>query len=308
MEALDQKQRILERQLELEREKADAKTKETPSLSFGEDGFVLRSADGDSKLRVGGYIHADGRFYVDDETKPATDTLLPRRVRPLFEGVLFKYFNFKLMPDFGDGKTAIFDAYFGVNYLPEAKLRIGKFKTPFGLEQLQSARTLEFVERALPSALVPNRDIGVQLHGEFRGGVLGYAVGVFNGVPDGARELIPLMQEQGAEEEEAARVLGASGFQTFWRVTLPNVKWGLLYGTILCNARAMGEFGAVSVVSGHIRGSTNTLPLHAEILYNEYNFSAAFVVASLLVLLALATLAARKLVEWKSRRSAGEPG
>ncbi|MBI5426706.1 MAG: sulfate ABC transporter permease subunit CysW [Nitrospinae bacterium] len=131
---------------------------------------------------------------------------------------------------------------------------------------------------------------------------------VFVSFPFVARELIPLMQEQGAEEEEAARVLGASGFQTFWRVTLPNVKWGLLYGIILCNARAMGEFGAVSVVSGHIRGSTNTLPLHAEILYNEYNFSAAFAVASLLVLLALATLAAKKLVEWKSRQSAGEPG
>ena len=104
-----------------------------------------------------------------------------------------------------------------------------------------------------------------------------------------ARELIPLMQEQGTEEEEAALALGASGWQTFWRVTLPNVKWGLLYGVILCNARAMGEFGAVSVVSGHIRGQTNTMPLHVEILYNEYNFVAAFAVASLLALLALVT-------------------
>ena len=112
-----------------------------------------------------------------------------------------------------------------------------------------------------------------------------------------AHELIPLMQEQGTEEEEAAIVLGASGWQTFWRVTLPNVKWALLYGVILCNARAMGEFGAVSVVSGHIRGKTNTIPLHVEILYNEYNFVAAFAVASLLALLALATLAAKSLVE-----------
>ncbi len=117
-----------------------------------------------------------------------------------------------------------------------------------------------------------------------------------------ARELIPLMQEQGPEEEEAARVLGASGWQIFTRVTLPNIKWGLLYGIILCNARATGEFGAVSVVSGHIRGETNTLPLHIEILYNEYNFSAAFAVASLLTLLALVTLVAKSAVEWRQAR------
>ena len=116
-----------------------------------------------------------------------------------------------------------------------------------------------------------------------------------------ARELIPVMEATGREEEEAARVLGASGWQIFRRVTLPNVKWGLLYGVILCNARAMGEFGAVSVVSGHIRGQTNTLPLHVEILYNEYQFQAAFAVASLLALLALVTLVVKSAVEWRSR-------
>jgi sulfate transport system permease protein len=117
-----------------------------------------------------------------------------------------------------------------------------------------------------------------------------------------ARELIPLMQEQGSDEELAAVSLGASGWQAFWRVTLPNVKWALLYGVILCNARAMGEFGAVNVVSGRVRGKTNTMPLHVEILYNEYNFVAAFAVASLLALLAIVTLAARSLVEWRVRR------
>ena len=125
---------------------------------------------------------------------------------------------------------------------------------------------------------------------------------IFVTVPFIARELIPLMQAQGTEEEEAAVVLGANGWQTFFRVTLPNVKWGLLYGTILCNARAMGEFGAVSVVSGHIRGSTNTLPLHVEILYNEYNFSAAFAVASLLALLALVTLALKTFIESRNKQ------
>ena len=119
-----------------------------------------------------------------------------------------------------------------------------------------------------------------------------------------ARELIPLMQGQGKDEEEAALLLGANGWQTFRRVTLPNIKWGLLYGVILCNARAMGEFGAVSVVSGHIRGLTNTISLHVEILYNEYNFAAAFAVASLLVLLALATLVVKTFVERKARSKA----
>ncbi|MCG5244057.1 sulfate ABC transporter permease subunit CysW [Azospirillum doebereinerae] len=122
---------------------------------------------------------------------------------------------------------------------------------------------------------------------------------IFVTFPFVARELIPLMQEQGSEEEEAALVLGASGWQTFWRVTLPNIKWGLLYGVLLCNARAMGEFGAVSVVSGHIRGYTNTMPLHVEILYNEYNFVAAFAVASVLAMLALVTLVAKTVLEWR---------
>ncbi|RIV86200.1 sulfate ABC transporter permease subunit CysW [Aurantiacibacter xanthus] len=131
---------------------------------------------------------------------------------------------------------------------------------------------------------------------------------VFVTFPFVARELIPLMSEQGRDDEEAALSLGASGLQTFLRVTLPNIRWGLLYGVLLCNARAMGEFGAVSVVSGHLRGLTNTMPLHVEILYNEYNFVAAFAVASLLALLALVTLVLKSIVEWRfayHRRSAG---
>ncbi len=126
---------------------------------------------------------------------------------------------------------------------------------------------------------------------------------IFVTFPFVARELIPLMQAQGKEEEEAAIVLGAGGFTTFFRVTLPNVKWSVIYGVILCNARAMGEFGAVSVVSGHIRGVTNTIPLHVEILYNEYNFAAAFAVASLLAMLALVTLSVKSFVEWKIKVS-----
>jgi sulfate/thiosulfate transport system permease protein len=129
---------------------------------------------------------------------------------------------------------------------------------------------------------------------------------IFVTFPFVARELIPLMQQQGSEEEEAAIVLGAGGWQTFWRVTLPNVKWGLLYGVLLCNARAMGEFGAVSVVSGHIRGETLTMPLQVELLYNDYDFVGAFAVASLLSLLALVTLTLKSLLEWRFRSEARE--
>ncbi len=131
---------------------------------------------------------------------------------------------------------------------------------------------------------------------------------IFVTFPFVARELIPLMQAQGTQEEEAAATLGAKGWRIFWKVTLPNIKWGLLYGVILCNARAMGEFGAVSVVSGHIRGSTNTMPLHIQILYNEYQFAAAFAVASLLVLLAVLTLIVKSLIEWKFHHAGQQAG
>jgi sulfate transport system permease protein len=129
---------------------------------------------------------------------------------------------------------------------------------------------------------------------------------IFVTFPFIARELIPLMEAQGKDEEEASTVLGASGWQTFWHVTIPNVKWGLLYGVILCNARAMGEFGAVSVVSGHIRGETNTMPLHIEIVYSEYKFAAAFAVASLLAILALLTLVIKSFIEWRAAQAADE--
>jgi len=130
---------------------------------------------------------------------------------------------------------------------------------------------------------------------------------IFVTFPFVARELIPIMQAQGSEEEQAALSLGASGWLTFWRITLPKAKWGLLYGVILCNARAMGEFGAVSVVSGHIRGLTNTIPLHVEILYNEYNFVAAFAMASLLTLLALFTLVIKSFLEWRMHAAPTAP-
>jgi phosphate-selective porin OprO/OprP len=134
---------------------------------------------------VRGYLQTDARFFLNDKEKSNTNTFLLRRVRPIFEGTVFRDFDFRIMPDFGDGKVVLQDAYLDFHYWPEARLRAGKFKAPFGLERLQSATDLLFVERALPTNLVPNRDVGVQLHGELWNGALGYAVGVFNGVPDG---------------------------------------------------------------------------------------------------------------------------
>ncbi|MBN2163581.1 MAG: sulfate ABC transporter permease subunit CysW [Pontiellaceae bacterium] len=203
--------------------------------------------------------------------------------------------------------AVIFNAVFGLM----ASWAIAKFRFP-GRHILISLIDLPFAVSPVVSGLVYVLLFGAQ-------GVLGpwlqahgfriiFAVPgivlatVFVTFPFIARELIPLMEAQGTDEEESAVVLGANGWQTFWRVTLPNIKWGLLYGIILCNARAMGEFGAVSVVSGHIRGQTTTVPLQVEMLYNEYNFVAAFAVASMLAILALITLVLKSVVEWCAKR------
>ncbi|MGA2182374.1 MAG: sulfate ABC transporter permease subunit CysW [Bryobacteraceae bacterium] len=194
---------------------------------------------------------------------------------------------------------------------------IAKFEFP-GKSTLLSLIDLPFAVSPVISGLVFVLLFGAQ--GWFGGWLINHDVQIifaepgvilatiFVTFPFIARELIPLMQEQGTEEEEAAVLLGAGAWQILRRVTLPNIRWALLYGVVLCNARAMGEFGAVSVVSGHIRGRTNTLPLHVEILYNEYNFSAAFAVASLLTLLAVVTLVVKAALEWKTRRVEDQHG
>jgi sulfate transport system permease protein len=167
----------------------------------------------------------------------------------------------------------------------------------FGVAASWAIARFEFVGKSFLISLI---DLPFAISPVISGTVPGIVLAtIFVTFPFVARELIPLMQEQGSDEEQAAISLGAGGLQTFWRVTLPNIKWGLLYGVVLCNARAMGEFGAVSVVSGHIRGKTNTLPLHIEILYNEYNAVAAFAMASILAMLGLVTLAAKSFLEWK---------
>ena len=185
LEELDQKLRILERTRELESEAATAKAQEAPSIQAGKDGFAFKSANGDFQLKVGGYVHADGRFYLDDTSNSGVDTFVLRRVRPSLQGTVFKFIDFRILPDFGEGKAQLQDAYLEIRYFPKASLRAGKFKTPFGLERLQSATDIQFVERGLPTGLVPNRDLGIQLSGDLAKKRLNYAVGVFNGTLDG---------------------------------------------------------------------------------------------------------------------------
>ena len=186
LDELDQKVKVLERKDELDKEQAAEKAKTSSSATAAKDGFNIKSADGAFQVRIRGYVQLDGRFWLDDEERPATDTFLIRRARPIVEGTVFKIFDFRIMPDFGGGTTVLQDAYLDARFKPGFKLRAGKFKPPVGLERLQSATEILFVERAHPTSLVPNRDLGVQLFGDFAGGGISYAVGIFNGAPDAA--------------------------------------------------------------------------------------------------------------------------
>lgn len=184
IEELEQKQRISERLRELFQEREEARIKEEPVLEVGRDGFLLRSRDRDFELRIRGYIQFDSRWFVSDHPSTTTNTFDIRRARPIFQGTLYRYFDYYIMPDFGQGQTILFDAYGGVNIWDQLRFRGGKFKPPVSIEMLQSAADLVFVERSVVMNLVPNRDIGIQLYGDLFDNRLGYQVGVFNGVPD----------------------------------------------------------------------------------------------------------------------------
>lgn len=186
LDELEQQIRIVDRQAELEKEQAAEKAKTAATATAGKDGFSLKSADGSFQLKLRGYVQLDGRFFQSDDQRPATDTFTLRRVRPIVEGTVYKIFDFRIMPDFGGGQTVLQDAYLEGRFTPAFKVRAGKFKPPVGLERLQSGTDLLFVERAFPTNLVPNRDLGIQVAGDLAKGVASYAVGVFNGVPDGA--------------------------------------------------------------------------------------------------------------------------
>ena len=200
-----------------------------PKLTAGAEGFVLQSSSGDYRLQLRGYVHFDGRFFSSDAGLLATDTFLLRRVRPIFAGTVGRHFEFQIMPDFGMGTTVLQDAWLDVNYSPKARVRVGKFKSPVGLERLQSSTALAFVERAYPTALVPNRDVGVMLHGNLAGGVVAYAAGVFNGAPDGGSVdldladgkdvagrlfLSPFKRGSGALKDLGFGIAGTTGKQT----------------------------------------------------------------------------------------------
>ena len=185
LDELDQKVRVLDRKSELDKEQAAEKAKTAGQATAGKDGFSLKSADGAFQLKLRGYTQLDGRFYSGDDERPANDTFLLRRIRPIVEGTLFKIFDFRIMPDFAQGQTVLFDGYLEGRFSPAFKVRAGKFKPPVGLERLQSATDTFFAERAFPSTLVPNRDVGIQVSGDLAGGGVNYAVGYFNGVPDG---------------------------------------------------------------------------------------------------------------------------
>jgi len=185
LDALDQRQRVLERNRELDQEAAQERAKSAIIAGAGKDGFILKSADGSFQLKVGGFVHADGRFFLDDEQKPATNQFLIRRAFLNFEGTVNRIFVFRIQPDFGGGKTTLQDAYLDARFAPAIQLLVGKTKTPFLLERLQSATDRRFVELAFPNSLSPNRDIGAFLHGDLFNDTVSYAAGVFNGLPDG---------------------------------------------------------------------------------------------------------------------------
>jgi phosphate-selective porin OprO/OprP len=188
IQELEQKVLVLERKDELRQEAEAEKAKASTSVTSGKDGFSIKSADNAFVLKLRGYVQLDGRFFSDDRQKPGIDTFTLRRVRPIFEGTVYKIFDFRLMPDFGQGTTTLYDAYLEARFSPYFKVRAGKFKPPVGLERLQSATDILFVERALPTNLVPNRDLGIQVSGDFNSGVVSYALGVFNGVVDGGNQ------------------------------------------------------------------------------------------------------------------------
>jgi phosphate-selective porin OprO and OprP len=240
LQELEEKLRILERQREVEQEAGAAKAKDTGLVSAGKDGIVIKSADGANQLKLRALVNVDGRFWDGQETRPATDTFELRRARPILEGTVSKLFDFRLAADFGEGKTTLFDAYIDWRFASWIKLRAGKFKAPVGLERLQAASDTAFVERALPTNLVPNRDVGLQLGGDILEGVVSWAAGVFNGVPDGAN--VDLDTNDNKETE--ARVF----LQPFKRTSVPSLQ-NLGFGVAATNGNNIGTLSATGLPS-----------------------------------------------------------
>jgi phosphate-selective porin OprO and OprP len=209
IEELDQRFRVAERKRELQQEEALAKASSAPVVTADSNGFSLKSANGDSQLKISGYLQTDGRFYPGDDGGQLTDSILLRRVRPILQGTVFKYVDFRIMPDFGGGSAQLYDAYLELRYFSRAAVRAGKFKAPVGLERLQSGTDVWFVERGLPTSLVPSRDVGFQLSGDLVKNRLNYAIGVFDGSVDGA-----LLDTDSGDGKDYVARLFATPFQS----------------------------------------------------------------------------------------------
>ena len=241
LDEIDQQLRVLGRKGEIDQEAAAEKAKTATSATSGsKDGFSLKSADGAFVLKIRGYVQFDGRFYADDEVRPAVDTFVLRRVRPILEGTLWKIFDYRVMPDFGGGTTVLQDAYLETRFSPVFKLRAGKFKPPVGLERLQSGTDILFVERGLPTALVPNRDLGIQLSGDLAEGRVTYAAGVFNGVVDGGSGDL----DSNSGKDAAARVF----FQPFLKAESTALR-GLGFGVAASQGSQEGTTTATGLAA-----------------------------------------------------------
>ena len=221
VEELSQELKIAERQVEIDKEAAAERAKTAPQPAAGKGGFSLQSADGNFKLRVRGYVQADTRVFLGDAEQRGVDTLVLRRVRPIFESTMYSLFDVRIMPDFGNGQTVLYDAYIDARFSPKFKIRAGKYKPPIGLERLQSATDITFIERGFPTALVPNRDLGIMAHGDVVNGNLAYAIGMFNGVPDGGSADV----DTADGKEGVARV-----FAQPWRTNTHSALQGLGFG------------------------------------------------------------------------------
>lgn len=244
LEQLDERTRILERTLELQAEDK-AKTKDTPVVRAGDKGFGLQSADGAFAVRIRGYIHADGRAFLGDDKLASSDTFLLRRARPLIEATFYDVADFRIMPDFGNGQALVQDAYGDLRPFTWLRLRVGKFKPPVGLERYQSGTAIVFVERATPTSLVPNRDVGAQLHGDIAGGFVNYALGLFNGVADGGSGDL----DAGFAKDVVARL-----FLQPWKSDPHSVLAGLGFGVGASTGDRKGKPAVLSV-----SGTTTTV-------------------------------------------------
>lgn len=241
IQQLDQKVRVLERKRELDQETADAKAKDAPRVSLGQNGFAFTSADTNFTLKIKGVLQIDSRtFFNDNPATTGNDGFLLRRARPILEGTVFRDFDFLFLPEFGgSGSPSIFDAYLNYRYRPEVQLRIGKFKTPFGLEQLQADAQLPFNERSLVTDLVPNRDIGAQIWGDISGGVVSYAFGIFNGVGDGRNT----SNVDFDDDKDFAARLFFQPFKNTGKDALRGLGAGIAgtYGTVTANASGLSS-------------------------------------------------------------------